>query len=146
MCPEIVAPFPTGTRDLALLQMRPEGLWGQSSLLCNECLGLFPRVVKPDVMTITHPHLVSRLNSEAIHLLPCMSPRTGQVYLLPSSYFSCRTAGYRSVSGRSCDRPSRHIFSWFPCVYKHKWMLRWFPRLLVATACFSCSYPLPPPS
>ena len=28
-------------------------------------------------------------------------------------------------------------FSWFPCVYKR--MLRWFPRLQVATACFSCS-------
>ena len=30
-------------------------------------------------------------------------------------------------------------FSWFPCVYKQ--MLRWFPRLQVATACFSCSPP-----
>jgi hypothetical protein len=30
-------------------------------------------------------------------------------------------------------------FSWFPCV--HKRMLRWFPRLQVATACFSCSSP-----
>ena len=29
--------------------------------------------------------------------------------------------------------------SWFPCV--HKQMLRWFPRLQVATACFSCSPP-----
>jgi len=29
--------------------------------------------------------------------------------------------------------------SWFPCVYKQ--MLRWFPRLQVATACFSCSPP-----
>jgi hypothetical protein len=28
-------------------------------------------------------------------------------------------------------------FSWFPFVYKQ--MLRWFPRLQVATACFSCS-------
>jgi hypothetical protein len=28
-------------------------------------------------------------------------------------------------------------FSWFPCVYKR--MLRWFPRLQFATACFSCS-------
>jgi len=28
-------------------------------------------------------------------------------------------------------------FSWFPCVYKR--MLGWFPRLQVATACFSCS-------
>ena len=30
-------------------------------------------------------------------------------------------------------------FSWFPCVYKR--MLRWFPRLQVATSCFSCSPP-----
>jgi len=30
-------------------------------------------------------------------------------------------------------------FSWFPCVYKQ--MLRWFPTLQVATACFSCSSP-----
>ena len=30
-------------------------------------------------------------------------------------------------------------FSWFPCVYKQ--MLRWFPRIQVATTCFSCSPP-----
>ena len=30
-------------------------------------------------------------------------------------------------------------FSWFPCVYKR--MMKWFPRLQVATACFSCSPP-----
>jgi hypothetical protein len=30
-------------------------------------------------------------------------------------------------------------FSWFPCVQKR--MLRWFPRLHVATACLSCSPP-----
>ena len=30
-------------------------------------------------------------------------------------------------------------FSWFPCVYKQ--MLRWFPRLQVATTCFLCSLP-----
>jgi hypothetical protein len=30
-------------------------------------------------------------------------------------------------------------FSWFPCVQKR--MLRWFPRLPVATTCFSCSPP-----
>jgi len=30
-------------------------------------------------------------------------------------------------------------FSCFPCIYKR--MLRWFPRLQVATACFSCSSP-----
>jgi hypothetical protein len=30
-------------------------------------------------------------------------------------------------------------FFWFPCACKR--MLRWFPRLQVATACFSCSPP-----
>jgi hypothetical protein len=30
-------------------------------------------------------------------------------------------------------------FSWFPCVYQR--MLRWFPRLQIATACFPCSPP-----
>jgi len=30
-------------------------------------------------------------------------------------------------------------FSLFPCVYKQ--MLRWFPKLQVATTCFSCSPP-----
>ena len=30
-------------------------------------------------------------------------------------------------------------FSWFPCAQKQ--MLRWFPRLQVATTCFSCSPP-----
>jgi hypothetical protein len=29
------------------------------------------------------------------------------------------------ASGRSCDRPSRHRFSWFSSVFKQ--MLRWFP-------------------
>jgi len=35
--------------------------------------------------------------------------------------------------------PHVYCFSWFPCVYKR--MLRWFPTLQVATACFSCSPP-----
>jgi len=33
----------------------------------------------------------------------------------------------------------RTDFSWFPCVYKQ--MLRWFPRIHVAAAWFSCSPP-----
>jgi len=40
--------------------------------------------------------------------------------------------------GHATDHPGTG-FSWFPCVYKR--MLRWFPRLQVATACFSCSPP-----
>ena len=51
----------------------------------------------------------------------------------------CRTAGQKSVFGRSCDRSSRHRFSWFPSVYKQ--MLRWFPRFQVASTCFSCIPP-----
>ena len=49
-------------------------------------------------------------------------------------------AGQKSVSGRSCDQPLRHRFFLVSlCVYKR--MLRWFPRLQVATTCFSCSPP-----
>ena len=55
------------------------------------------------------------------------------------TYFSCRIAGWKSVSGRSCDRPTRRRFSWFPCVWKR--MLTWFSRLQIATAGFSCSPP-----
>ena len=43
------------------------------------------------------------------------------------------------VFASSCDRPPRHRFFLFPCVYKQ--MLRWFPRFQVATTCFSCSPP-----
>jgi len=32
------------------------------------------------------------------------------VFIVFFFYFKCRTAGYRSVLGRSCDRPSRHRF------------------------------------
>jgi len=43
------------------------------------------------------------------------------------------------VSIRKVLRPatSTQVFLGFPCVYKQ--MLRWFPRLQVATTCFSCS-------
>ena len=45
------------------------------------------------------------------------------------------------VSIRKVLQPatSAQIFLGFPCVYKR--MLRWFPRLQVATVCFSCSTP-----
>ena len=55
------------------------------------------------------------------------------------AYFSCRIrARSQYPEGPATDHLSRG-FSWFPCVYKQ--MLRWFPRLQVATACFSCSPP-----
>jgi len=47
-----------------------------------------------------------------------------------------------SSSPSSSSPPSSYwlpCVSWFPCVYKR--MLRWFPRLQVATACFSRSPP-----
>jgi len=51
-------------------------------------------------------------------------------------------AGLLARSQYSEGPETGHIdrgFSWFPCVYKQ--MLRWFPRLQVATTCFICSPP-----
>jgi len=60
------------------------------------------------------------------HLIVCVVPYVYLLYLMCIcctlcvfvvlyvycySYFRCRTAGYKSVSGRSCDRPHRHRFS-----------------------------------
>jgi len=36
--------------------------------------------------------------------------RQGQTLKICRSYFRCRTAGYKSISGRSCNRPPRHRF------------------------------------
>ena len=72
-----------------------------------------------------------------LNMQPSNSDKTSR--FKPFLIRNIRTAGQGSVSGRSCDQPSQHRFSWFACVYKQ--MLRWFPRLQVATACFSCSSP-----
>ena len=66
------------------------------------------------------------------------------VYLL---YYVCIVvftldAGLLARSQYSEGPATSHLdtgFSWFPCVYKQ--MLRWFPRLQVATTCFLCSPP-----
>jgi len=66
------------------------------------------------------------------------------VYLL---YYVCIAvftldAGLLNRSHYSEGPATDHLdtgFSWFPCVYKQ--MLRWFPRLQVATTCFSYSPP-----
>jgi len=63
-------------------------------------------------------------------------------------YYVCIAVLHTSVAGLLArsqyteGRVTGHLgtgFSWFPCVYKQ--MLRWFPGLQVATACFSCSPP-----
>jgi len=53
------------------------------------------------------------------------------------TYFSCRIAARSQYLEGPATGHLGTGFSWFPCVYKR--MLRWFPRLQVATACFSCS-------
>ena len=51
-------------------------------------------------------------------------------------------AGLLDRSQYAEDTATGHLgtgYSWFPYVYKRT--LRWFPRLLATTACFSCSSP-----
>ena len=57
-------------------------------------------------------------------------------------FFFTLDAGLLARSQYSEGPATGHLdtgFSWFPCAYKQ--MLRWFPRLQVATTCFSCSPP-----
>jgi hypothetical protein len=57
-------------------------------------------------------------------------------------YLLCIVAGLLARSQYLEGPEAGHLgtgFSLFPCVYKQ--MLRWFPRLQVTTACFSCSPP-----
>ena len=73
------------------------------------------------------------------------------VFLLPHvycCYYVCIAVLHTSIAGLLArsqypEGPATgHLdtgFSWFPYVYKQ--MLRWFPTLQVATACFSCSPP-----
>ena len=61
------------------------------------------------------------------------------IFLLCVYYFSCRMlARSQYLEGPTTGHLGTD-FSWFPYVYKP--MLRWFPILQVATACFSCSPP-----
>jgi hypothetical protein len=70
------------------------------------------------------------LNPKLSDSLTCNS---GSSHIL---LFAGLLARCQYVTGRSCDWPPRHGFSWFSSVSKH--MLRWFP---VATACLSCTPP-----
>ena len=71
------------------------------------------------------------LLSSYVHLLyyMCIAVFTLDAGLLARSHYSEGLANRHLVTS----------FSWFPCVYKQ--MLRWFPRLQVATTCFSCVPP-----
>jgi len=55
------------------------------------------------------------------------------------TYFSCRMPARSQYPEGPTTGHLGTGFSWFPSVCKR--MLRWFPRLQVATACFSCSPP-----
>ena len=58
------------------------------------------------------------------------------------AFFFYLNAGLLARSQYSEGPATGHLdagFSWFPCVYKRT--LKWFPRLQVATTCFSCSPP-----
>jgi hypothetical protein len=63
-------------------------------------------------------------------------------YYVCTAVLHTLVAGFLARSQNPEGPATGHLdagFSWFPCVYKR--MLRWFPRLQVATTCFSCSPP-----
>ena len=66
----------------------------------------------------------------------------GNLYPAYFSVLHNLVAGLLAISQYPEGPATGHLgtgFSWFPCVYKQ--MLRWFPRLQVATTCSSCSPP-----
>jgi len=72
-----------------------------------------------------------------VFLLPCVL-----FYWVCIAVLHILDAGLLARSQYSEGPATGHLdtgFSLFPCVYKQ--MLRWFPRLQVATTCFSCSSP-----
>jgi hypothetical protein len=64
------------------------------------------------------------------------------LYWTPDHFLlRCRTAGYKSVTGRSCDRPSRHRFFFvFLGPRANSGIVPIF-LFKVATTCFPCSPP-----
>jgi hypothetical protein len=72
------------------------------------------------------------VNCYAWHVIQIISNTTARtVGKLYGTHLASQT-----VLRRSCDRPSRHRFYWFPSGYKQ--MLKLVPKLPVGTACFSC--------
>ena len=91
-----------------------------------------------------------RLPSLATKVLSSCFASVSMVYLqiICVFYYVCThvlhtlVAGFLAWSQYSEGPATGHLgtgFSWFPCIYKR--MLRCFPILQVATACFSCSPP-----
>ena len=73
---------------------------------------------------------------------PPLPPFRSEIYKCVCIAVFTLDAGLLARSQYSEGPATGHLdtgFSWFPCVYKQ--MLRWFPKFLVATACFSCSPP-----
>jgi hypothetical protein len=83
------------------------------------------------------PHCISKYVLH-FHVTVCVSLHSASHYRLHCTLRST------SDTPRCIPHSKFHLtihtgFPWFPCVYKQ--MLRWFPRLQVATTCFSCSPP-----
>jgi len=81
---------------------------------------------------------------DRVYFCSCLVVLLSYVYLL---YYVCidfftLDAGLLARRQYSEGPATGHLdtgFSWFPCAQKQ--MLKWFPRLQVATTCFSCSPP-----
>ena len=94
----------------------------------------------PTVLLLLCALLLNVVGLLCILLLLCVLPcLLMYIVLLCVYYFSCRMLARSQYPEGPTIGHLGTGFSWFPCVYKQ--MLRWFPRLQVATACFSCSPP-----
>ena len=95
----------------------------------------FPWAKRRDGKSTTDFHLMRRISGATFFF-------TLDAALFIIFFFFTLDAGLLARSQYSEGPATGHLdtgFSWFPCVYKQ--MLRWFPRLQVATTCFSCSSP-----
>ena len=104
--------------------------------MCSESLQLFSKTFL--ILKRTELDMIGNVYWSAckVPVIMCIFPYCVCIAL------STLDAGLLARSQYSEGPVTSHIdtgFSWFPCVYKQ--MLRWFPRLQVATTYFSCSPP-----
>jgi len=132
------------------LSLRTDTRVSNTFFIAKKCINC--SMIKYNARTPTHKKLSQKRVLRCLPPREIFSPVTKDICGWNNHYllFCCVCiavshilhAGLLARSQYSEGPATGHLdtcFSWFPCVYKR--MLRWFPRLQVATACFSCSPP-----